>query len=461
MYKSIILFILIIFILFYIINSSDNHQNHHRKGIILCMGVQISHFMGVWSSIHLIRNKLNSKLPIEIWMYSFEWESLSIGIQDVLNKLNDNIEMNIKLKMINDNYNNHHNNNNNNNNIEDDLIDIKHSLNTIRNGISVKSDYLHFSTKPLALIQSNFEEIILLDCDTLLFIPPEELFGLSSYLETGTMFLNDKPIDWWPSHYPRYDPQWISKFITEQNKIFHNSNTNNIRIKLKKNDIDIQQHMPCNDEYQSSKGKKGYCTQHRQESSMVIMNKALRKDAMMVLENITENISLYERIYGDKETYWIAHEIADAPYSFSPWAAAHWGPFISNNTCPDKVIIPTIAHYLPSKLDSSLQSSSSPQIMSMNQMILKHLKGMGIVSGDAQMGVSHKLLVEEEKDGYFKAFMDFEECPKNIASFRRYHRCWSRHMACTELTSFQTNIIKEFINLQKEARQLWNQHKTK
>ena len=443
---------LIVLIHFLSVNSIYSGDNHHQRGIVICMGVQVSHFMGIWSSIHLLRNKLNSKLPIEIWMYSFEWESFSIGIQDILNKLNDNIEMNVNLKMI-------------KNKFHDDLMNIQKPLNKMRNGISVKSDYLHFATKPLALTQSNFEEIILLDCDTILFVPPENLFDLSTYMETGTMFLNDKPIDWWPSHYPRYDPQWISNFIVEQNKIFHNrGNTKDIDIKLKKNFVNMQHFMACHDEYQSSRGKKGYCTQHRQESSLVIVNKALRKDAMIVLENITRNISLYERIYGDKETYWIAYEIANAPYSFSPWAAAHWGPTIDNNTCPDKVIIPTIAHYLPIRLDSSLQSLSSlpmPQIMSMNQMMLKHLRSMVATSGDIKLGVSLKVLVEEEKDSFVKASMNFTVCPNSIASFRRYHRCWSRHMKCTELTIFQKSLIKESLNLQREAKRLWNQHKQK
>ena len=278
---------LIVLIHFLSVNSIYSGDNHHQRGIVICMGVQVSHFMGIWSSIHLLRNKLNSKLPIEIWMYSFEWESFSIGIQDILNKLNDNIEMNVNLKMI-------------KNKFHDDLKNIQKPLNKMRNGISVKSDYLHFATKPLALTQSNFEEIILLDCDTILFVPPENLFDLSTYIETGTMFLNDKPIDWWPSHYPRYDPQWISNFIVEQNKIFHNrGNTKDIDIKLKKNFVNMQHFMACHDEYQSSRGKKGYCTQHRQESSLVIVNKALRKDAMIVLENITRNMSLYEHIYGD------------------------------------------------------------------------------------------------------------------------------------------------------------------
>ena len=48
---------------------------------------------------------------------------------------------------------------------------------------------------------------------------------------------------------------------------------------------------------------------------------------MRILKDITDRLGeeVYSHIYGDKETYWMACELAGAPYAFNDWAASHWG----------------------------------------------------------------------------------------------------------------------------------------
>ena len=35
---------------------------------------------------------------------------------------------------------------------------------------------------------------------------------------------------------------------------------------------------------------------------------------------------VYSNTYGDKESYWLACELAGNPYAFNNYAAAHWSP---------------------------------------------------------------------------------------------------------------------------------------
>ena len=35
---------------------------------------------------------------------------------------------------------------------------------------------------------------------------------------------------------------------------------------------------------------------------------------------------VYSNTYGDKESYWLACELAGSPYAFNTYAAAHWSP---------------------------------------------------------------------------------------------------------------------------------------
>ena len=62
-------------------------------------------------------------------------------------------------------------------------------------------------------------------------------------------------------------------------------------------------------------------TQHLAESSLVLFHKLRQQRSLAVLEALTLRLhaQVYQHTYGDKESYWLACELAGADYSFSPY----------------------------------------------------------------------------------------------------------------------------------------------
>lgn len=320
------------------------------KGIIFAMGPMYAHFMGVWATIHVLRNELRSKLPIEVWMYDFEWPLLPRDVQSSLTSLSDrDVSVHFLTPLV-----------------KSELMGQK--------GSSVYSDYVHFSTKPRALLESKLDEVylsrlnpnrachiileacphphlppflkiqvILLDCDALIFLSPEDLFSLAPYTATGTLFLRDKPVQWWPANYPSRDPGWMGRYLGGGYALMAHMRSvlpihdANVDPPLSQGGHTSSQYAPCS----SSNGEE-VCSPHRQESSLLLFDKRRQRRSSAILwdmsTNTTISMEVYSNIYGDKESYWMACELAGAPHSFSPWAPSHWSPLnATDDTCPDKV----------------------------------------------------------------------------------------------------------------------------
>jgi hypothetical protein len=110
----------------------------------------------------------------------------------------------------------------------------------------------------------------------------------------------------------------------------------------------------------------GLCSVHRQESSLLLFDKQRQHRATRILADLTQRLGteLYGRIYGDKETYWLACELAQAPYAFSHWALSHYGlRNASTRTCPEHPNDPRFAHYMP--------DYGPPRLLSLNQVRLR------------------------------------------------------------------------------------------
>ena len=137
-----------------------------------------------------------------------------------------------------------------------------------------------------------------IDVDTVLFTNPDKLFHTAQYRETGTLFLLDKFLNWWPHYYSPYDVQWLHHFISHYDGNFHHIVVQNI----------------SSMKYFEREEFKAFLTtrsQHLAESSIVLFDKSRHRRTMAILEDITNRygFELYRNTYGDKESYWIGEMI--------------------------------------------------------------------------------------------------------------------------------------------------------
>ena len=144
----------------------------------------------------------------------------------------------------------------------------------------------------------SLDEVMAIDVDTVLFTHPAMLFDSAQYKETGTLFLLDKFLNWWPHYYTPFDEQWLHHFISNYDGNFHHIAVQNIS-SLK---------------YFEREEFKGFVrsrSQHLAESSIVLFDKRRHRRTMAILEDITNRhgFELYRNTYGDKESYWIGEKI--------------------------------------------------------------------------------------------------------------------------------------------------------
>ena len=414
------------------------------RGIILCMGPIMAHYMGLFASVKVIREDLKSKLPIEIWMYDYEWPMLREGVQIVLT---DFANQDVSVHFLKE--------------LPTGVDDEREK----RKGTSVKGDYVHFSTKPRALLESTLDEVLLLDSDALLFLKPEDLFNEELYKDTGTLFLNDKPIDWWPAKYEDYDSTWLETYIRSG---YARKTAMRAEVAVSAPGVTPPRTSPGSKQtpYRSCMGvhQDGrYCTQHRQESSLVLFNKRRQQRCAAVLWDLTvhENVSIYERIYGDKESYWLACELAGSPYAFSPWAPGHWGAMnATDSTCPDLVIEPHFLHFLPGPTTFAAGralAAETPRLLSVNQLKIRAvLGGRGKRNSMPSLAVSPRMTVGDMHDALVPTLTNPEKCPRRIAPFRRMQRCWSRHLLCSSMNEDDLALLRKHAGLQQQARAVFN-----
>jgi hypothetical protein len=141
----------------------------------------------------------------------------------------------------------------------------------------------------------------------------------------------------------------------------------------------------------------------------------------------------------------MACEIAGADYSFSDYGASHWAAMTRNQTCPDLVIDPTFAHYLPGKVE---------RIMSMNQVKLRHLQkflGRNRKKNQISFAVSKRQLYDDQLRDYIAAE---SICNPSIKPLRRVQRCWSSKVKCSSLPSDDWKLLVAHIQYQIEAQKM-------
>lgn len=139
------------------IPSYDNYSFSGKGLVIAANGIKYRYVTGVYMNIYVIRNLYQSDIPVEIF-YVGEDEQFNDQMKNKLISLG-----NVKL------------------------VDLTDRLNT---NVSDKR-LIGYRTKPLAVIASSFQEVVLMDADALSFIDPFYFFELDSYKKHGMVLFKD------------------------------------------------------------------------------------------------------------------------------------------------------------------------------------------------------------------------------------------------------------------------------
>ncbi|CAD6592831.1 MAG: hypothetical protein ASARMPRED_006743 [Alectoria sarmentosa] len=161
-----------------------------------------------------------------------------------------------------------------------------------------------YAMKPFAALASSFERVIIIDADTIFMQRPDEWFDEHAGLKrTGTLFFHDR------AYGGRKTTDWVKNLLKESGQ---------------KPSLTLNSTMYWREELE-----------HQQESGVVYFDKAIPGAFMSLLFTTYMNTQrvrahLYGQVSGDKETFWLAAELAKIPYAFHPSYAGIIGSISTN-----------------------------------------------------------------------------------------------------------------------------------
>ncbi|KAF1791204.1 P-loop containing nucleoside triphosphate hydrolase [Phytophthora cactorum] len=156
-----------------------------------------------------------------------------------------------------------------------------------------------FDIKVLAVVYSEFQEVMLLDADTL-------FFQNNQVQEHGTLFFNDRI---------SYELSYLAKRMSSEHE---NTSATEERAGL---DFSFQP-----SEFLLNSHVWSLRSGHQMDSSLMLWNKARQPKATVILASFVSLNGLPTvPSYGDKELYWLACELAETAYEFSDFAAGTVG----------------------------------------------------------------------------------------------------------------------------------------
>ncbi|KAL0046339.1 hypothetical protein WJX82_009686 [Trebouxia sp. C0006] len=266
---------------------SSRYQNaladleHHEsctRGLVIPCGTSDFHF-----ALHLVaavRHVFNSTLPIEV-MYAGD-SDLSADQRDALESVGTDIRS----------------------------VDILHFFDEETVGLLGGG----WAIKPFAVLASSFEQVIIADSDVVFLQTPEAAFSHPGYISTGTLYFHDRIVPgsddvhtWWRNIMQDRTP---SPMMAKS--AFWAGNTI-----------------------------------HEQESGVVLFNKDNRSVLIGLLYAAWMNTrrirseATYRRTLGDKESYWMAFELAKIPYFFDDVYASAIGHVTKSSTDQKPLLCPS------------------------------------------------------------------------------------------------------------------------
>ncbi|TMW56169.1 hypothetical protein Poli38472_008817 [Pythium oligandrum] len=189
--------------------------------------------------------------------------------------------------------------------------------------------------KPLVLHHTDVQEVILLDADDILMKDPALTRQSKGCQDTGTLFFYDRVMD------------GKAYFNNHASKTSNVSLLNHIIATFNYTEFGFDGPKHSDHLLTSFAHKQESC--HEQDSSMVAVDKSRSGLALEVLWYLIYHMRFtVEYSFGDKESFWIAYELAQQPYAFSPWGVS----VVSSSTSHDiqrhpETLCGSIAQYIP------------------------------------------------------------------------------------------------------------------
>ncbi|RMX65270.1 hypothetical protein DD238_005699 [Peronospora effusa] len=231
--------------------------------------------------------------------------------------------------------------------------------------------YRSFYIKLLAVVFSQFEEIMLLDADTLFFESPMTLWDTDKYRTTGTLFFHDRISQ--PAKYMGAPFRGNAHVSVLNHYISHFDVTpfaplGNIQrpkaTSENKVPVDLKNYSPS--EHLLKSHSWNHRAGHEMDSSLVLWNKKRQPRATAILAAfVAINGINRPPSYGDKELYFLAVELAETQYAFSDFGVGGVGWDFRDNGPGKSVVCGHASHYYPIK-PANASTVASTRVLYLN-----------------------------------------------------------------------------------------------
>lgn len=269
---------------------------------------------------------------------------------------------------------------------------------------SISGDFKYafnkFANKFLAYLFNSFSEMILIDVDTVPFVPLQEFFNLAHYKHHGALFFRDRTV--LSKHPIEGTPEFFENLLPHAKDSIYG-----IQLPTKKT--------------LSLPFFSGF--HHLQEAGVVVVNRTRKfYSAPMAISMVLHKNSLTTRVWGDKELYWLSLSVSgDEDYHFNGNAAASLGEI---PTDPERTHYPD-SHQIElcSNHPGHIDDSDNHTLLWMNSGFTfckrsaididnPFYKGMNITEisefNKSPLKIKHALIPPE---GYNKPNLDFQQIP--------------------------------------------------
>ncbi|KAG7380676.1 hypothetical protein PHYPSEUDO_006941 [Phytophthora pseudosyringae] len=238
-----------------------------------------------------------------------------------------------------------------------------------------------FDVKVLAVVYSRFQEVMLLDADTLFFQSPATLWGTSKYKNTGTLFFNDRisyELSYLAKRAPSEDGQgdqgigalhrFLAGFdVTPYGSLGVVESREEPRPQLPRRMLGLDFGFQPSAFLLSSHAWR-LRSGHQMDSSLVLWNKARQPRATAILASFVSLNGLPPvPSYGDKELYWLACELAETAYAFSDFAVGTVGwDLLTDGRQNDGVLCGDALQHYPVQMNTAKGPGADVEPLYMN-----------------------------------------------------------------------------------------------
>ena len=160
-----------------------------------------------------------------------------------------------------------------------------------------------YSNKLMATLFNSFEEFILIDVDTVLLKNPKYFLELPKYIETGAYFYKDRAIQQFS---PKSDSTFFKKIATNPMDAFM---FNFDLLDLQIWEFDYFKH-----------GR-----YHYMESGLVVIDRLRHFNSVLTMIQMNFYNLVKDRVWGDKELFWLSFLVNGESFAFNPWDSATIG----------------------------------------------------------------------------------------------------------------------------------------